>query len=145
MTDAAPEIRRAERADIPACAAVASDWILETDWMPSLHSREELEGHIRDAFDTREIWVIGAPVAAYMSVDPVAGHIGALYCRTRGQGWGKAFLDQAKEGRDHLSLNTHAPNEAAQRFYAREGFVEVGRRMPVPPEIVKEVRMEWRR
>ncbi|MGI3166122.1 GNAT family N-acetyltransferase [Pseudooceanicola sp. 200-1SW] len=144
MTEAVT-IRRAGRADIPACAAVASDWVEETGWMPRLHSVAELEGHIRAAFDAREIWVIGTPVAAYMSVDPEAGHIGALYCRTRGQGWGKAFLDKAKEGRDRLSLNTHVPNRAAQRFYAREGFFETGRRMPAPPETVEELRMEWRR
>ena len=139
------EIRRATEADIPACASVASDWIDETGWMPRIHSREDLEGHIRTAFPEREIWVIGQPVQAYMSVDPEAGHIGALYCRERGQGWGKAFLDKAKEGRDSLSLNTHVPNDAAQRFYAREGFVETGRRMPVPPELVMEMRMEWKR
>ncbi|WP_010138460.1 GNAT family N-acetyltransferase [Oceanicola sp. S124] len=139
------EIRRATEADIPACAAVASDWIDQTDWMPRSHSLEDLEGHIRSAFPDREIWVIGQPAQAYMSVDPEAGHIGALYCRERGQGWGKAFLDKAKEGRDSLSLNTHMPNDAAQRFYAREGFVETGRRMPVPPELVMEICMEWKR
>ncbi|EEE36314.1 hypothetical protein RKLH11_147 [Rhodobacteraceae bacterium KLH11] len=36
------------------------------------------------------------------------------------------------------------PNRAAQRFYRREGFVEVGTEPPAPPDTVPVIRMEWR-
>jgi len=139
------EVRPATVDDIPAMAAVVNAWIDATPWMPRAHSAEAIEGFIRDAYPIRNMWVTGDPVDGYMSVDPDAARIGALYLRRTGRGLGKKMIDTAKEGRDFIWLTTHKPNEAAQRFYAREGFVATGEIRAEPPETVSEIRMEWYR
>ena len=141
MTVPAP--RRATEADIAACAAVVNGWIDGTDWMDRDVAPEEIERMIREAFPAREMWVIGEPVAGYMSVDPAEAKVGALYCEVTGQGYGKALLDAAKAGREALWLSTHVPNTAAHRFYEREGFAKTG---DLPQEEgPDEIRMAWRR
>ena len=140
MTD----MRRATLDDVPAMAAVLNGWVDATDWFPRVFTAEELEGFVRAAVPLREVWVAGDPVCAYLSYNRETGQVVALYVSVTGQGIGKALLDKVKEGRDALWLTTHAPNVAAQRFYTREGFREVSRHMPEPPETVEEIRMEWR-
>lgn len=139
MTD----IRRATPDDVPAMATVLNGWVDATDWFPRVFTAEELEGFIRAAVPLREVWVAGDPVHAYLSYNRETGQVVALYSSVTGQGVGKALMDKVKEGRDALWLTTHVPNVAAQRFYAREGFREVSRHMPEPPEVVEEIRMEW--
>ncbi len=124
-------------------ARIVCDWEAETGWMPSIYTPEEIAGFIRDALPDREIWVIGAPVAGYLSYDPAERRVGGLYCARSGAGLGKALMDKVKEGRDFIWLRTHEPNEGAQRFYKREGFVEVSRHEAEPPNTVREIRMEW--
>lgn len=138
------DVRRATEADIPACAKVISTWAHETEWMTDELPRQELETLIAHAFPDREIWVAGDPVDCYISVDPDERKVGALYCLRTGQGIGKQLLDIAKKGRDFLWLTAHQPNKAAQQFYLRENFVEIGTEPPTPPQTVPVVRMEWR-
>jgi putative acetyltransferase len=142
VTGAAP--RRAEPADVPACAAIVHAWVEATGWMPDAPPLETLTGHIRDAFPDREIWVVGAPVEGYVSVDPARGHIGALYCRRPGRGLGKLLLDEAKHGRDRLTLNAHEANGKAHRFYRREGFRQIDR-VAEGTDGIPEIVMEWMR
>lgn len=138
--------RRAGPEDVPGIAAVLNRWIDETPWYPRAHAPEVLEGFIGEALPDREIWVLGDPIEAYLSLDPVSGRIGALYCSRTGMGCGKALMDEAKRGRDVLWLHTNVPNLRAQRFYRREGFERVGEEIaPEPPETVPELRMEWHR
>lgn len=139
------EVRRAVPDDIPACAGVINGWIDRTDWFPRLYAPEIIVQAFVDVWDKREIHVIGAPVEGYISIDPEQRMIAALYTARPGAGLGKALLDRAKEGRAMLFLYTHVPNVAAQRFYRREGFVQIGAPLPPdPPETVLEIRMEWR-
>ena len=137
-------IRRATPDDVPACAHVIAVWLAQTDWMPEELSEGKLATLIREAFPDREIWVAGDPVDCYMSVDPIAQKVGALYSLRTGQGIGKQLLDQAKSGRDYLWLTTHKPNTSAQKFYRREGFAATGVEPPTPPETLPVIRMEWR-
>ncbi|MBO9478229.1 GNAT family N-acetyltransferase [Shimia sp. R11_0] len=139
------DIRRAQVADAPAMARIVSDWEAATDWMPSIYGPEEIADMIREAMPAREMWVVGDPIEGYLSFDPKVNRVGGLYCRKSGQGLGKALMDKAKEGRDFVWLTTHEPNLSAQKFYKREGFVEVSRNDAEPPETVREVRMEWQR
>lgn len=141
----ATEIRRAGPEDIPACAAVVNDWIDATPWKPRAFPRDEIERMIHDALPVREIYVIGEPIEAYMSFDPVNAKIGALYCRRTGAGVGKALLDHVRQGRDFVWLTSDEPNLRAQAFYRREGFTECGFIDPEPPETLRELRMEWHR
>lgn len=142
--DIATRPRRAERSEVPRCAAIIDDWIEATPWVVRDIDLEGLIGHIDAAFDQREIWVVGDPPVAYMSVDDGERKVGALYCSETGAGHGKRLLDRAKAGRDFLWLTTHEPNKAAHRFYEREGFAMTGE----PPTLDGEayvLRMEWRR
>ncbi|EEX12914.1 GCN5-related N-acetyltransferase [Citreicella sp. SE45] len=132
--------------DVPGIAAVLNRWIDETTWMPRSMPPSDIEDIIRTALPDRNIWVLGDPIEAYLSLDPRVSKIGALYCSRTGEGCGKALMDRAKEGRDFLWLHTNVPNLGAQRFYRREGFEPVGGEiMPDPPETVPEIRMEWHR
>jgi len=142
MTEVA--VRRAKDADVPAMAQIVCDWEAATEWMDSPYGPEEIAGFIREAMPEREIWVAGDPIEGYLSFDPAVSRVGGLYCRTTGAGVGKALMDKAKAGRDFVWLHTHETNEAAQRFYKREGFQEVSRHEAEPPNTVREVRMEWR-
>ncbi len=124
-------------------AAIANAWIDATPWLPRVHPPGEIARMVREAMARRAIWVIGDPVAGYLSLDPAEGRVAALYCARTGAGLGKALLDAAKRGRPRLVLHTHLPNVRAQRFYRREGFVAAGVVDPRPPETVPELRMEW--
>lgn len=140
------EMRRAVPDDVPAIAKVVNDWIDGTDWMPRTDTAEVIEGYIRDAFDKREMWVVGTPVCGYASVDPQKDYLGALYTATPGLGVGKALLDHVRENRDFLWLTTHVPNISAQRFYVREGFKVTGEEASdTPGDPIRVYRMEWRR
>lgn len=137
-------VRGAVEADVPVMAQIVFDWEAATEWMESPYGPEEIAGFIREAMPEREIWVAGEPIEGYLSFDPSVSRVGGLYCRTTGAGVGKALMDKAKVGRDFVWLHTHEANEAAQRFYKREGFQEVSRHEAEPPNTVCEVRMEWR-
>lgn len=144
MTTDAP--RRASRADIPACAGIVAAWERATDWLPGeTPPAEVIADYIAEAFEAREIWVIGDPVAGYASIDPAACRLGALYCAAPGRGHGKALMDRAKAGRDRLTLTTHEPNIRAQAFYRREGFAVLRRLPGTPPhDSVPLIEMGWR-
>ncbi|MGB3555666.1 MAG: GNAT family N-acetyltransferase [Jannaschia sp.] len=137
-------IRRATAQDAPACAAIVATWLAETVWMPDGPSRKDLERMMREGFPVREAWVAGDPVAGYLSFDPDSAHIRGFYVARPGHGTGKVLMDHVKTGRDRLSLNSHMPNHAAHRFYAREGFRIVEEDIP-GPDGVPELRMEWSR
>ncbi|MGR3502655.1 GNAT family N-acetyltransferase [Pseudaestuariivita sp.] len=137
--------RRGEREDMAACAAVVNGWIDATEWMPRVYDAATIEGFFRDGFDKREFWVLGDPIFAYASFNPETAQLVALYSARTGEGAGKALMEAVKNGRDWLWLTTHEPNLRAQKFYAREGFVEVSRHDPELPEVVREVRLEWSR
>jgi len=137
--------RRATRSDIQAMAGIVTDWEKATPWKSSPFTPQEIAGFIDSAFDEREIWVWGDPVVAYLAFNPATSHIGGLYARATGQGVGKALVDQVKQGRDFIWLNTHVPNLNAQRFYKREGFAAVSRHAGDPSDAVEEIRMEWHR
>lgn len=137
-------VRRAGPEDAATCARIVHGWVTETGWMPELHSVEALTAMIGEAMPDREIWLAGDPAEGYLSLDPATATVGALYTARPGKGLGKALLDVAKAGRDHLQLWTHEPNAAAHRFYRREGFGMAGETRDGDDGLV-ELRMEWRR
>ena len=103
-----------------------------------------LEEALTEGLPKREAYVIGDPVAGYLSMEAESNHIWGFYVADRGRGLGKALMDHVKVGRDYLQLNTHAANAAAHRFYEREGFRRIGGTW-VGSDGIDEVRMEWRR
>lgn len=142
----APDIRPAVAEDIPACATIINDWIDSRNWMPRIHTRDEVEAFYRDfVFPNRELWVIGDPVAGYMGLNRDTDEVTTLYVATPGQGLGKALLDQAKSRRNALELWTFVANEGARRFYAREGFVEIKETDGDNEEGLPDVLLRWDR
>ena len=136
-------IRRAVASDGPACAAIVDAWIEQTSWMPRGIDLAGLEDALTEGLPKREAYVVGDPVAGYISMDAESNHIWGFYVAEPGRGLGKALLDRVKAGRDYLQLNTHAANTAAHRFYEREGFHKVGGTWDGSNGI-DEIRMEWR-
>jgi GNAT superfamily N-acetyltransferase len=99
------------------------DWVRETGWMPVLHTREEDLGFLRHLIDTTEVTLAeDAEPLGFLSLD--GADVRALYLApaARGRGIGRALLDRAKAGRDHLELWTFEANAPAIAFYEREGF-----------------------
>jgi GNAT superfamily N-acetyltransferase len=151
MTPRRPTIK-----DVPALAQIVNDWIDATLWMPRDLPPEGIADLISKGLPQREMWMIGEPARAYISIEAEIAHIWGFYSAEPGQGFGKLLMDRAKEGRDFLSLNTHVPNVGAQKFYVREGFVPIGEIEQGPvstvagtpdrkPTGLRELRMEWRR
>lgn len=138
-------IRHATRADTPALGQIVWEWEQCTEWMHSANDSAEIGCFIDSAFEDRIILVAGDPMIGYLAFDPERQRIGGLYASFPGQGIGKALMDRIKEGRDYLWLNTHEPNLAAQKFYKREGFVEVSNEGAEEVDGIPELRMEWRR
>lgn len=136
-------IRKALATDAEACGAVLNAWIDATDWLPREIEPDALVEILRDGLPKREAYVIGDPVVGYLSMDPVENHIWGFYVLP-GQGLGKALMDWVKVGRNYLRLNSHAANVRAHKFYAREGFVQVGEAW-MGSDGIDEITMEWSR
>jgi GNAT superfamily N-acetyltransferase len=148
-------IRLAHPTDAGAVAAILSQFIDTTDWMPRLYSRAEELSFAGSMVDRG--WVLvaepagqGTGIAGFMALH--SGFIHALYVARehRGQGVGQQLLDHAKAGARMLELNTFQANAGAQRFYARAGFREVGRgdgrgQGSVNDEGLPDIRLIWER
>lgn len=144
-------IRKAEPENLPACAAIANDWVDEMDWHPRHISREEFADLFRpENLTNRTMWVAerSGRIVGYMSLSDDA-FVRALFFAPegRGKGIGVMFLDLAKEQfPDGLELEVHEPNRGAQRFYRREGFVEMPERRKSAEETdegIATLRMRW--
>lgn len=139
------ETRLASVSDAAACAAIVKAWLDGTGWIATEQpSQDELTVMIAKGIPMREFWVIGDPVAGYLSFNEGESLIAGLYTAEPGSGAGKALVDRVKKGRDYLHLWTHEPNTAAHRFYRREGFEIVERKPEGRGDGVPELRMEWR-
>jgi putative acetyltransferase len=142
------EIRLATAADAPACAAILQSWLDATPWMPKLHNYAETEGFCRDVLiGAQRAFVVGDPPAAFLAMLPDTGIVSALYAAqgARSQGFGKGLLDRAKAESDMLELWTFAANGGAQRFYEREGFIEIRRTEGENDERLPDILYRWSR
>lgn len=146
-------IREAGVADLPACAAIVNDYLDEVAWLPRVKSREEIAALFTPkALANRTIFLAvadadpGEKVEGYLSLAP-EGFVAAIYLTpaARRQGAGAALMAAAKARHPGgLELSVFEPNRAAQRFYAREGFVEVpGGRDDATEEGVPTLRLRW--
>ncbi len=114
--------------DAPAMAAILSDWIDETGWMPRLHTRAEDRAFVASLLDSHTVHVVRTPrVAGFLARR--GGEIDAFYVSAgaRRTGIGSALLEAARAAASPLSLWTFQANEAALRFYTDRGFVEAER------------------
>ena len=122
-------IRPATPEDAEACAAIFDDWVDATPWMPRVHPREAVLRHFCETVlplcRVRTAWTDGCCDGFVAAED---ADVLGLYLapEARGRGLGAALLASVRDG-GRQRLRTFAANEGARRFYAREGFVEVGR------------------
>lgn len=143
-------VRRAEVNDLETCAAIINAYIDATPWLPRLRSRAEIASMFNhELLARRTVWVaeINRQVVGYLSLDE-SRRVQALYLTpaARGHGLGKRLLDVAKRAcPEGFDLNVFGPNEAAYRFYVREGLEEVsGSRTTENDEKVEQFVMRWK-
>ena len=120
-------IDRAKPDDAEALAAILTDWIRETPWMPELHGKAPTIGFLGMLIRETEVLVAqqdGIP-CGFLALQ--GQQIPALYlaAAARGRGIGRELLDAAKDQSPNLSLWTFQANARARKFYMREGFREV--------------------
>jgi GNAT superfamily N-acetyltransferase len=138
--------RDAHPADLPVIARILGDWCRDTDWMPKLHSREADLGFLQHLAGRGILRVMGDPALGFMARQ--GGEVDALYIAAdaRGRGLGAALLAEAMAAEPVLTCWTFQANLAAQRFYARAGFVETERTDGAGnDERLPDIRLEWRR
>jgi len=138
----------ARPADAPAIAAILSEWIDETPWMPRIHRREDELGFAADLIARGWVTVArrGGAVLGFLARD--GAEVQALYVAgaARGQGIGAALLARAQKASPRLGLWTFQFNHGAQAFYARHGFAESHRTGGAGnDEKLPDIRYEWRR
>ena len=119
-----PRVVDAQPADAQRLAAILLDWIVATAWMPRLHTREdtvEFCGRLISK-GTRVVRGSSGGAAGFLSREDT--DIAALYiaAEARGNGLGRALLDDAKATSARLRLWTFQANLPARRFYRRAGF-----------------------
>ena len=114
-------------------AAIAGVWLRSFDAaLPTVrraHSDDEVRGWIREVLlPGHEVWVAEADGAVVGMLALSQGWVDQLYLdpNWRGRGIGERLVELARQRQPSgLQLWTFQVNEAAQRFYERQGFVAV--------------------
>jgi hypothetical protein len=73
------ELKRATKKAAGECAAIVHTWMSETKDIPQLHTKENLEKMISQAMPKREVWLIGTPEEAYISLNIQTFQVTGLY------------------------------------------------------------------
>ncbi len=144
-------LRPAVPGDADACAAVFNAWVDATKWMPRVHTPHAVARHYREhVLGVCEVTVAapapGGRVGGFLAVDG-EGLVAGFYLapEARGRGVGTRLLEAAKGRRpEGLTLWTFVANEGARRFYARQGFVEIGRTAGENEEGLADVLLAWK-
>lgn len=135
--------------DAAACAGILQAWILENPWFPNLAPASASEDAMRKRIESGSVLLARPPqgnIDGFIAFGD--GYIDSLYvlahAQNRGIGW--SLLEQAKlASPDGLSLWVLQKNEAAIRFYCREGFVETARSDGSDnEENLPDVQMKWK-
>jgi GNAT superfamily N-acetyltransferase len=141
-------LRPARPADADALAAILSDWIDQTEWMPRIHTRDEdrgFAGHLIEAMSVTVAEHGSRPVGFLARRE---GFIHALYldAHARGLGIGRRLVAAAQAAVDELTLWSFQANAPALAFYAALGFAEAERGDGSGnDEGLPDVRLVWRR
>jgi ribosomal protein S18 acetylase RimI-like enzyme len=142
-------MRSARSQDMAVCAGIFNDWIDQTEWMPRVHTRDDVVKHYEADEKMKRNTIVavdGARVRGFMTISR-DGFLTALYVEeaSRNQGIGGLLLARAKrELSPEVNLYTFEANEKAQAFYKRHGFVEINRTTGDNEENLPDILMEWR-
>lgn len=124
-----PALRPAHPLDAGRVAAILSDWVDATPWLPRVHTRGEDLAHAGMLIDRGWVRIAeaGGAVAGFLARDGADIH--ALYVAqtARSRGIGSALLAEAQAASARLSLWTFEANTAAHRFYEAAGFTVAAR------------------
>ena len=139
-------IRAAEVGDLAACAAIVNADIDARGFMPRMIGVEAVEALFVPGLLAERVLLVadrGGEVLGYLSSEPT-GDVRGFYVRgdAQGRGVGRALMDGAKARFPAgLRLTVFEPNAGGRRFYAREGFVDTGRRSEDDGVVV--MHLEW--
>jgi len=140
-------IVRASPQDAATCSAILHEWIYENPWFPN-HAPESASEHsMQDRIKNGSVYVArtAGEVIGFVAFDK--GYLDCLYLtpEARNKGLGIRLLTRAKaESPEGICLWVLEKNEAARRFYAREGFAETARGDGSDNEEgLPDIRMEW--
>jgi ribosomal protein S18 acetylase RimI-like enzyme len=142
-------MRSARSQDMAVCANIFNDWIDQTEWMPRVHTRDDIVKHYEDDEKMKRNTIVavdGSRVRGFMTISR-DGFLTALYVEqaSRNQGIGGLLLARAKrELSPEVNLYTFQANAGAQKFYQRHGFVEINRTTGDNEENLPDILMEWR-
>ncbi len=140
-------IMRAGLADAAACSAILHEWIYENTWYPNRAPESASEQAMVNRIESGTVFVAknAGNIDGFIAYSE--GYLDCLYLvpEARDKGLGRALLHRAKaDSPGGLSLWVLQKNEAARRFYAREGFVETARGDGADNEEgLPDIRMEW--
>ena len=124
-----------------------TDFAQQTPWMPRLHTAAEDIAHAATLIDRGWVTVaeLGGHAAGFLARN--RHEIDALFVAhaLRRRGTGSALITDAQAQIDRLELWTFVANAPARTFYARHGFVEVGRSDSDNDEKLPDIRFVWTR
>jgi ribosomal protein S18 acetylase RimI-like enzyme len=141
-------IRKARSQDMVQCAAIFNEWVDETEWMPRLHSHDDVVRFYKDeVYPQRRTLVAGtaAMVTGYATLSE-DGYVSALYVRPkyRRLGIGSLLMRNAKEELGEVvKVYSFQANTAALNFYDNHGFKEINRTDGDNEEKLADVLLEW--
>lgn len=141
-------LRPARTTDAGSIGEILHGFSRENDWMPEMHSRAETIAFCGWMIDQGWVSVAEADgvVTGFLALNGDDIHSLYLTPEARGQGIGLRLLQLAKSRRTQLSLFAFQANIGAQRFYERNGFVEVARSDGADnDENLPDIRYVWRR
>lgn len=137
-------LRKAQISDADTCANILRAWIVETPWMPTLHTEAEDSAYIAVKIKNGWVTLAQAPhIVGFLTLEN--DYVSSLYVApdARRLGIGKRLLDNAKKNSSQLSLWTFQANIQARRFYMREDFSEARRTQDDNEEKMPDVEFVW--
>ena len=146
MTDL--RVRAARSTDAGKAAAIMSEFIDETLWMPRIHTRAEDVGFVGSMIEREWVTIALQKEQLVGFLAREGDDIQALYIGRSAwrQGAGAALLRHAQDVTAKLSLWTFQANEGAQAFYLAHGFNDVERTSGAGnDEHLPDIRFEWQK
>ncbi len=141
-------IRKARSQDMAQCAAIFNEWVDETEWMPRLHSSEEVVQYYKDEIYPNHRTLVAGTAALVTGFATLTddGFISQFYLRPkyRRLGIGSLLMRNAKtELGENAKLYCFQANTAALNFYDNHGFKEINRTDGDNEEKLADVLLEW--
>jgi len=140
-------IVRATLEDAADCSEILHEWIYENPWFPNHAPESASEQSMRSRIENDTVYVAKNRMGTNGFIAFSKGYLDCLYLtpEARNHGLGAHLLARAKaDNPGGLSLWVLAQNQAAVRFYAREGFRETARGDGADNEEgLPDIRMQW--